>query len=105
MPSQDIAFAIGAGANTVFLAASGAFVATPDIPAATRWLQWISPCKYSYQALNIAQFAGSKYEDFLRTEALDAPGTVTKNVGVLAAFAVAIAAATALVLHFQQERR
>ena len=48
MPSQDIAFAIGAGANTVFLAASGAFVATPDIPAAKNF----SGC---HQEIDIAE--------------------------------------------------
>jgi hypothetical protein len=62
LPSQDIAFAVGSGFVTLGLAVSGAFVPTSRIPDFASWLQWVSPVKYTFQALSIVQLEGTGFE-------------------------------------------
>ena len=126
VPSQDIAFAIGSGAVAVFLAVSGGFVALNDLPAHVSWLQWLSPCKYTFQAqphlahrppcspgrcvhaprssqaLSIAEFEGSFLEGLLDEQGLDTPPSIAANIGALALMYGLLAAAAVLALATMQ---
>jgi hypothetical protein len=106
LPSQDLAFLAGSGAVTISLALSGGFVPFPSIEAFISWLQWVSPCKYTLQALALTFFRGTTYEDLVNEiYAFDKPATVSCNIGVLIAFFAVLAGGTMFALSTQREVR
>jgi ABC-type multidrug transport system permease subunit len=106
LPSQDLAFLAGSGAVTISLALSGGFVPFPSIEDFISWLQWISPCKYTLQALALTFFRGTTYEELVHEiYAFDNPPTVSDNIGVLLAFFAALAGGTMFALSRQREVR
>jgi ATP-binding cassette, subfamily G (WHITE), member 2 len=105
LPSQDLAFLAGAAVVTVSLSVSGGFVPVPSIPSYMRWLQWISPCKYSLQALSIHQFEGSRVEYLLDEQGLNHPGTIAANIGALFLMFAVLAVCTMVALSRQREVR
>jgi ABC-type multidrug transport system permease subunit len=106
LPSQDLAFLAGSGAVTISLALSGGFVPFPSIEDFISWLQWISPCKYTLQALALTFFRGTTYENLVHEiYAFDKPPTVSSNIGVLLAFFAALAGGTMFALSRQREVR
>ena len=70
----------------------------PKIPAHASWLQWFSPAKYTFQALSIAQFEGSRFEFILDEADFRQPATVGANIAVLALMYFVLSASTMLVL-------
>jgi ABC-type multidrug transport system permease subunit len=106
LPSQDLAFLVGSGAVTISLALSGGFVPFPSIKEFISWLQWVSPCKYTLQALALTFFRGTTYEDLVNEiYAFDNPPTVSSNIGVLIAFFATFAGGTMFALSRQREVR
>jgi ABC-type multidrug transport system permease subunit len=104
-PSQDLAFLAGSGVVTVALGVSGGFVPFPSMEDWISWLQWVSPCKYSLQALAIGQFGNSNSEIILEVSALNTPNSVSANIGVLLGFYVVFTVGTVLALSRQREVR
>ena len=105
LTGQDIAFAAGSGFVTLSLAVSGGFVPLPKIPALASWLQWTSPAKYTFQALAIAQFEGSRLEVMLDEMELRRPASIGANLLVLVGMYIMFTVATAAVLARKQETR
>jgi ABC-type multidrug transport system permease subunit len=106
LPSQDLAFLAGSGAVTISLALSGGFVPFPSIEDFISWLQWVSPCKYTLQALALTFFRETAYEDLVQeVYAFDNPPTVSGNIGVLIAFFAVLAGGTMFALSRQREVR
>lgn len=105
MPSQDLAFLVGSAFVTLSLGLSGGFVPFTAIEDFISWLQWISPCKYSLQALAVGYYQGTDGMAIVEHAGLDRPSGVTANIGVLFAMFAAWAVATMLVLKRQREIR
>ena len=83
LPTQDLAFITGSTVVTVGLALSGGFLpftAMPDIP---RTLQWISPIKYSFQAMAMAQFRGTTAEKMIDIAGYNTPASIAENLWIL----------------------
>lgn len=83
LPTQDLAFLASSTIVTISLALSGAFLPFADMPVLPNALQWISPVKYSFQALVTAQITGTGAERVLYVGKLNTPSTVSENIGVL----------------------
>jgi len=105
MPSQDLAFLLGSGVVTLSLGVSGGFVPFPLMEDFIRWLQWVSPCKYSLQALAIGYFQGTDGESIVEMAEFNRPATVSANIGVLYLMFAVLAVATMMVLHHKREVR
>jgi hypothetical protein len=104
--SQDLAFLLAAGLVCFSLGMSGGFVAFPLMRDFISWLQWLSPVKYSLQALSLSYLKGSTQgEAYLDAAGLDQPETAAANLGVLLAFYGILACVTILVLSKQREVR
>ena len=80
-------------------------MAIPKIPAFVSWLQWLSPAKYTLQALAILQFEGSRLELILDQGELRYPASISANLAVLAAMFAIVVAATAIALERKREKR
>ena len=52
----------------------------PDVPHA---LQWLSPIKYSYQAMALALLNGTSAEKMIDLAGYNTPGSITENVHIL----------------------
>ena len=104
MPSQDLAFVVGAGVVCFSLGMSGGFVPFPEMEDFITWLQWISPCKYTIQALLIGY---ASVEDSIAVQALDfdQPATVSANIGVLFLMFAILSVGTMVALSRQREVR
>ena len=86
LPTQDIAFLFGSTVVTISLSISGGFLpftAMPNVPYA---LQWISPIKYSYQALALSLLKGTSAEKLIDLAGYNSPGSVTENLLILTGF-------------------
>ena len=105
MPTHDLAFLLCSGVVTISLGLSGGFVPFPSVQDFISWLQWMSPCKYSLQALAIGHFEGTDSESFVAMMGLDRPSTVTANIGALFAFFAFWAIGSMCALYRQRERR
>lgn len=105
LPSQDLAFLVGACFTTLSLGISGGFVPFPQIESFISWLQWLSPCKYSLQALAIAYFKGESGDDILDSWELNRPATISANIGVLILMYGLLSIGTMCVLSQKREIR
>jgi hypothetical protein len=105
LPSQDLAFLFGSGFVTLSLGLSGGFVPFPSIGDFVSWLQWISPCKYSLQALSLGFFLGPEGETIVKAVELDRPSTVTANIAVLFLMYFMLAIGTIIALSAKREVR
>lgn len=104
--AQDLAFLVGAGAVLVSTCFSGSLVAFPSLPEAIAWFQWVTPVKYSIQALIIHQFKGTpNYDIIVDAGEFNRPDTITSNVGVLLAMFAATTFMTIFILARQREIR
>ena len=83
LPTQDLAFVLGSTISTISLALCGGFRPASDMPDVPYTLQWISPIKYSYQALLISLLTGTSSERLLDIQEYDSPPTVTGNLTIL----------------------
>ena len=59
--SQAIAQALQLPLMLIFILFSGFYANTSLIPVWLRWLQWISPMRYTYSALVLNQFSGLNF--------------------------------------------
>ncbi|KXS21830.1 P-loop containing nucleoside triphosphate hydrolase protein [Gonapodya prolifera JEL478] len=57
-PNAQVGSVIAPIFNLIFIVFGGNFANLDSIPVFIRWLQWISPVKYSYSALMINEFSG-----------------------------------------------
>ena len=103
--SQELAFTVGSAVVSISLAMSGGFVTFSQLPDHISWLQWVSPCKYSFQSLVISQCQSTKFEPLLGTLQLTDPATPEANVGVLALMYILIMLTSVVVLLRQPEVR
>mmetsp|Transcript_3698 Transcript_3698/g.6058 ORF Transcript_3698/g.6058 Transcript_3698/m.6058 type:complete len:752 (+) Transcript_3698:180-2435(+) len=103
--SQDLAFLVGSGNVTFFLAVSGGFVPFPYIAKGVAWLQWISPVKYSFQAFAWSLLSGTSAEALLGSLELNTPEGVGLNLGILIGVYVMCAILSVMVLMRQKEVR
>jgi ABC-type multidrug transport system ATPase subunit len=106
LPSQDLAFLSGSGLITIGLAVSGGFVLFPSMKSFISWVQWLSPCKYTLQALATTIFKGTPYEDYVNTTyAFDNPETISGNLGALLMFFLGFSGSAMVALARQRETR
>ena len=106
MPSQELAFLSGSGWVTFALGLSGGFVPFSLMRGFIRWGEWISPVKFSVQALSIQFFQGTPMgESILESRELNRPDTVTTNVVILLCINVILVAVTIAALSNQRIRR
>lgn len=105
VPSQDLAFILGSGFVTVCLGMSGGFVPFTEIKGFVRWLEWISPCKYSLQGLALAMYKGTDNETFIDMIALNSPNTVSANIGAVGLVYILFALGSVFVLGRTREKR
>lgn len=106
MPSQELAFLSGSGLVTFALGLSGGFVPFSLMRGFIRWGEWISPVKFSVQALSIQFFEGSPLgEAVLESRELNRPETVTSNVVVLLCINVILVIFTMLALYTKRIKR
>lgn len=105
MPSQDIAFLVGSGNVTFFLAVSGGFVPFPYIAEGVAWLQWFSPVKYSFQAFAWSLLSGTSAEALLDSLELNTPEGVGLNLVILIGVYVMCAILSVMALMRQKEVR
>lgn len=103
--SQDIVFLVGSAGTSVFLAASGGFVPFPSMESWIKWLQWISPIKYSLQAFGLTLFKGTNTSAILVALELDTPSSISANMGVLVGCFVTLGIFTMAALSRQKEVR
>lgn len=96
LPTQDLAFVLGSTISTISLALCGGFRPVSDMPDVPHTLQWLSPIKYSYQALLIALLTGTSSERLLDIQEYDSPSTVTDNLLVLTLIFVVICVLTSV---------
>ena len=71
--------------------------------AVVRWVQWISPVKYSLQAIVIS-YLGNDNEAVEGLE-FDKPATVSANIGVLYVFFVILTIGSVVNLHSKRQVR
>uniref|UniRef100_A0A7R9WUP2 ABC-2 type transporter transmembrane domain-containing protein n=1 Tax=Craspedostauros australis TaxID=1486917 RepID=A0A7R9WUP2_9STRA len=102
--SQDLGFLLGCTVVTISLAASGGFVPFAIIPESIRWLQWISPVKYSLQIFIMALFDGTD-TTIVQALDLDVPSDITHNILVLIFMFALCAVTTIVTMSFQREVR
>ena len=105
MPSQDLAFLVGSGSVTIFLAVSGGFVPFPFIAKWVVWLQWISPVKYSFQAFAWSLLSGTSANALLDSLELNTPEGVGLNLGILIGVYVRCVILSVMALMTQKEVR
>jgi len=82
---------------------SGGFAPFSAMPQAVRWLQWISPFKYSLQALAVGHFG--KDSPFAAALELDTPGSVSSNTAVLYLIFGLFSVASVVILKGKREVR
>lgn len=102
--SQDLAFLGGSAFVTVGLATSGGFVPFASMPSWIRWLQWISPVKYSLQAFVQSAFDGTNVTLVTLLE-LDTPNNISGNLLILLGLFFLFASLSIVFLSLQRERR
>jgi hypothetical protein len=102
-PSQDLAYTACAAVVTFNMGLSGAFVPFPYMRDFIRWAQWISPCKYSLQALLISYSMDTSREAALEVLDLNTPHTVLQNILVLAFIFALHTVSSTVLLTFQRE--
>ena len=83
LPSQDLAFLAGSTVVTISLAISGGFLPFSEMVPFAYSIQWLSPVKYSMQALLTSQFVGTSAEKLLDIGEYNTPASVSANLGVL----------------------
>jgi len=65
----------------------------PDVPHA---LQWLSPIKYSYQAMALALLNGTSAEKVIDLAGYNTPGSITENVYILGGIFLVLAILSAI---------
>ena len=103
--SQDLAFLVSAANVVVSLAASGGFVPYPYIEDWIKWMQWISPIKYSFQAFSWSLFTETSTSELLEVLELDTPASVGSNLLILIGIYILSAIGSAFALSRQREVR
>jgi len=81
--TQDLAFLVGSTIVTVGLSLCGGFLPFTVMPVIPRTLQWISPIKYSFQAMAIAQLKGTSAEKVIDIAGYNTPASISENVWIL----------------------
>jgi hypothetical protein len=106
MPSQELAFLSGAGFVTFALGVSGGFVPFGLLQGFIQWGEWISPAKYSVQALSIHFFRGSPVGDgVLESRDLERPQSITSNIVTLLCFNGVLVVLTIVALSTKRLKR
>ncbi|CBZ56097.1 putative ABC transporter [Neospora caninum Liverpool] len=89
-PRIAVAQAVAPIILLIFLLVTGYYIRADDIPAAIRWLKYLSPIHYSYVALALNQFPPDEYwGELSNRDLLESYGGITKTdlgfyVGMLA---------------------
>ena len=105
LPNQDVAFTIGSTISTISLAISGGFLPFNKMPNLPFAMQWVSPVKYSFQALMNATLRGTSAEKLLDIAEYNTPPTISENIGVLFAIFFVFSIITAFSLARVKEHR
>ena len=85
LPSQDLAFLAGSTVVTISLAVSGGFLPFSEMLPFGYVLQWVSPVKYSMQAMLASQLVGTSAEKLLDIGEYNTPASVSMNLLILIA--------------------
>jgi len=96
LPSQDLAFLVASTISTISLSLSGGFLPFAEMPGLANALQWISPIKYSFQALVIAQLTGTSSEKLIDLSEFNTPSTTSENIYVLFCIFICLSILTAI---------
>lgn len=83
LPTQDLAFVTGSTVVTISLSLCGGFLPFTQMPDIPRTFQWISPVKYSFQAMAIAQLKGTSAEKVIDIAGYDTPASISDNIWIL----------------------
>ena len=94
LKSQDVAFIVASTGVTISLALSGGFLPFADMYGVASALQWISPIKYSFQAITISQFEGTSAEKVIDIAGYNTPASIAGNLWVLIGFFLALSLLT-----------
>ena len=105
LPTQDLAFIFGSTIVTISLAMSGGFLPFGDMLPLSYSIQWISPVKYSLQALLISQLIGTSAERMLDVKEYNTPMTVTENLIVLLGIFTLLSVLSAVAMIRVREQR
>jgi len=105
LPTQDLAFIVGSTIVTIALALSGGFLPFSEMFPLPYSIQWISPVKYSLQALLISQLSGTSAERLLDIAEYNSPSTVTGNLLALLAIFVFFSVMSVFAMIRVKERR
>lgn len=96
LPTQDLAFLAGSTVVTISLSLSGGFLPFTEMPNLPRTFQWISPIKYSFQAMTIAQLKGTSAEKVIDLAGYNTPAKISDNMWILYGIFFALSFLTAL---------
>ena len=103
--SQDLAFLVASANVVVSLAASGGFVPYPYIEDWIKWMQWVSPIKYSFQAFSWSLFSDTSSSELLEMLELDTPAGAGYNLLILIGIFGVCAVCSVFALSRQREVR
>jgi len=105
LPSQDMAFLVASTMVTISLALCGGFLPFSEMPSLPYSIQWISPVKYSLQAVLISQLTGTSAERLLDLGGYNSPATVSENLAILGGIFILFSALSALAMARVKEVR
>ena len=96
LPTQDLAFLTGSTIVTISLSLSGGFLPFTEMPDLPHKFQWISPIKYSFQAMSIALLKDTSAEKVIDLAGYDTPASISDNMWILYGIFFALSFLTAL---------
>ena len=105
LPTQDLAFLVGSTIVTISLSLCGGFLPYTSMPDVPHALQWLSPIKYSFQAMALALLNGTSAEKVIELAGYNTHGSITENVCILGAIFVVLAILSAIGMTRVKEMR
>ncbi len=96
LPTQDLAFLSGSSIVTISLALCGGFIPFTSMSDVPHALQWVSPIKYSFQAIAIAMLKGTSAEKLIDIAGYNTPPSISENIWVLYGLFVVLSILTAV---------
>ncbi|TFJ85277.1 hypothetical protein NSK_003700 [Nannochloropsis salina CCMP1776] len=105
-PNQDIAFVLAAGYVAASILTGGFIVSFNSFYRYSKWLQWTSFIKFTFQPLSMNVLRGTNVEFVIDYLPLNTPGTILENFGCALAIYLGLTIAAYLALrHLHKERR
>jgi len=96
LPTQDLSFLVGSTIVTISLSLCGGFLPYTSMPDVPHALQWLSPIKYSFQAMALALLNGTSAEKVIDLAGYNTPGTITENMCILGGIFIVLAILSAI---------